>query len=62
MGAYPGVGTCPGHYGTTKSIEFPYLSLTEKHDLIEHVEDLQPWLVDGEDDSTIGAGHSMKVS
>lgn len=47
---------------TTKSFEFPYLSLTEKHDFIEHVEDLQPWLVDGEDDSTIGTGHSMKVS
>lgn len=48
---------------TTKSFdEFPYLSLAEKHDLIEHVEYLQPWLMDSEDDSTIGASHSMKMS
>lgn len=37
------------------------LSLAEKQDLVKHVEDLESWLVDGEDDSAIGAGHAVQV-
>ena len=38
-----------------------YLSLTEQHYLVEHVEDLQPGLVDGQDHCTIRASHAMEV-
>lgn len=38
-----------------------YLSLTEENYLVEHVEDLQSGLVDGEDDCSVGPGHTVQV-
>ena len=37
------------------------MSLAEKNDLVEHVEDLQPRLMDGEENCSVGAGHLVQA-
>ena len=37
-----------------------HLSFTEEDNLVEHVEDLQARLVDGEDDGAIGLGQLVQ--
>ena len=38
-----------------------YLSVTEQHETVEHVEDLQTGLVDGEDDRAVGVCQLVEV-